>query len=132
MEEFEMILDIIVKILDGFSIIVLLWGVISAVKNFILARIINKTKMDVIRENTIIKNSLGSYILLSLEILIAADIIETILNPDLNDILILASVVVIRTVISFFLNKEIKDGGQGHYDVSVKAKNRLNDNKPFQ
>lgn len=126
---FETTLDIIVKVLDGFSIIVLLWGVISAGKNFILARIINKTKMDVIKENTIIKNSLGSYILLSLEILIAADIIKTILNPDLNDILILASVVVIRTVISFFLNKEIKDGDIAHYDVSVKAKNRLEANK---
>ncbi|MCM2139754.1 DUF1622 domain-containing protein [Vagococcus fluvialis] len=51
---------------------------------------------------------LGSYVLLSLEVLIASDIIETILNPSIEDILILAGVVVIRTAISYFLGKEME------------------------
>lgn len=109
MEYFHQILEILIAVLDGFSILVLLWGVISAAKGFVVTRFKSKSKRDIIRENTIIKNSLGSYILLSLEILIAADIISTILNPNLNDIIILGATVLIRTVISFFLNKEIKD-----------------------
>lgn len=129
MEQFQQVLEILITVLDGFSIFVLVWGVIGAAKNFVVARIVNKTKMDVIRENTIIKNSLGSYILLSLEILIAADIISTILNPNLNDIIILGATVLIRTIISFFLNKEIKDENEGHYAVSVKAKDRISETK---
>lgn len=54
------------------------------------------------------KMYLGSYVLLSLEVLIASDIIETILNPPIEDILILAGVVVIRTAISYFLGKEME------------------------
>ncbi|RCX14205.1 uncharacterized protein DUF1622 [Vagococcus fluvialis] len=54
------------------------------------------------------KMYLGSYVLLSLEVLIASDIIETILNPSIEDILILAGVVVIRTAISYFLGKEME------------------------
>ena len=50
---------------------------------------------------------LGGYILLSLEILISAGIIESIIKPTLQDIFQLAALVVIRTIISYFLNKEI-------------------------
>ena len=50
---------------------------------------------------------LGQYLLLGLELLIASDIIETIVNPGLNELLQVGGVVVIRTVLSFFLNREI-------------------------
>lgn len=50
---------------------------------------------------------LGGYILLSLEILVSAGIIESIIKPTLQDIFQLAALVVIRTIISYFLNKEI-------------------------
>ncbi|HKL11066.1 MAG TPA: DUF1622 domain-containing protein, partial [Clostridia bacterium] len=52
--------------------------------------------------------ALGSYILLGLEILIVADIIETVINPAIEEIAILGAIVLIRTVISFFLDREIK------------------------
>ncbi len=64
--------------------------------------------MSAARENNFIRNFLGSYVLLGLEILIAADIIETIIHPTFADIVRLAVVVVIRTVISYFLNMEIE------------------------
>lgn len=121
MEIFNKILEILIAVLDGFSILVLLWGVLGAAKSFVVTRFTTKSKLEVIRENTIIKNSLGSYILLSLEILIAADIISTILNPNLNDIIILGATVLIRTIISFFLNKEIKDETEGNYAVNLSS-----------
>ena len=132
MNYFVQVMEFLITILHGFSILVLVWGVVSAAKNFFLSRIFSKTKIDAIRENSVTKNSLGSYILLSLEILIAADIIKTILNPDINDILILGSIVAIRTVISFFLTKEIQeesDGTNEHYQTSVKAKERIEDER---
>ncbi|MBO0476387.1 DUF1622 domain-containing protein [Vagococcus sp. DIV0080] len=63
---------------------------------------------EVSKRNNAVKIYLGSYVLLSLEVLIASDIIETILNPSIEDILILAGIVVIRTAISYFLGKEIE------------------------
>ena len=54
-----------------------------------------------------IKNDLGAYVLFSLEVLIAADIVESIIKPTFEDIGKLAALVVIRTVISYFLGKEI-------------------------
>ncbi|MNY65910.1 hypothetical protein D3C86_2032600 [compost metagenome] len=62
-----------------------------------------------------IKLEVGRYLLLGLEFLIASDIIDTILNPSFQDLGILAGTVVIRTGLSFFLNKEIEDVKQDLY-----------------
>lgn len=95
--------------LNVFSIIVLVWGVCLAGKDFIKSERQNQSRFTLTKMNTFIKNFLGSYILLSLEILIAADIIESIVKPTFQDILKLATLVIIRTVISYFLHKEIED-----------------------
>lgn len=97
-------------ILNFFSIFVLVWGVLKACVDFVRSEITTKNRYQIAKNNTLIKNYLGSYVLLSLEILIAADIIESIINPTFQDILKLGLVVLIRTVISYFLNMEIKEG----------------------
>ena len=51
----------------------------------------------------------ASYLLLGLEFLIASDILKTVLEPTLNELAILGGIVVLRTVLSVFLNKEIKE-----------------------
>ena len=51
----------------------------------------------------------GTYLLLGLEFLIASDILKTVLEPTLNELAILGGIVVLRTVLSVFLNKEIKE-----------------------
>lgn len=103
------ILDVIVIAIDLFSVAVLLYGTILCLKDFILTRIRLKEKQEEITRIAMIKNQLGFYILLGLEILIVGDIIETIVSPTFRDIALLAATVVIRTVISYFLNKEIQD-----------------------
>ncbi|EGT3617614.1 DUF1622 domain-containing protein [Clostridium perfringens] len=95
-------------IINTISIIVILWGVVLTLKDFLLSEIKSKDRIEAVKKITIVKNCLGTYILLGLEILICADIIESILNPTFHDIIVLASIVVIRTVISYFLNKEIE------------------------
>lgn len=47
--------------------------------------------------------------LLGLEFLIASDILKTVLEPTLNELAILGGIVVLRTILSVFLNREIKD-----------------------
>lgn len=101
--------DLFVLALNILSIIVLIWGVIIAGIDFIKNESTNHNRVYAARHNNFIKNYLGSYVLLSLEILIAADIIESIINPTTTDLFRLGAVVVIRTVISYFLHKEIED-----------------------
>jgi len=52
---------------------------------------------------------LGRYILSALELLIVSDIIHTALSLQLTDLLFLAALVLIRSMISFFLNREIRE-----------------------
>ena len=49
------------------------------------------------------------HLLLGLEFLIASDILKTVVDPTLDELAILGGVVVVRTVLSVFLNKEIKE-----------------------
>jgi uncharacterized membrane protein len=55
-----------------------------------------------------IRYDIGFHLLLGLEFLIAADIIRTIIRPSLEELAILGGLVAIRTVISYFLGKDIR------------------------
>ncbi len=99
------ILDWISLIIGILGIFVIIWGVISIFAKFLMKESSRNNKVCI--KNELLRHTLGSYLLLGLEILIAADIIKTIKNPELKEIAILASIVVIRTVISHFLDLEI-------------------------
>lgn len=56
---------------------------------------------------------LGAYILAGLEFLIVADILFTIVNRELQDLINLAIIAAVRTLISYFLGKELKELSEG-------------------
>ncbi|HEX2536248.1 MAG TPA: DUF1622 domain-containing protein [Chitinophagaceae bacterium] len=51
----------------------------------------------------------GTGLTLALELLLAADILETAVAPTWDDIGKLAAIAAIRTVLNYFLEKELKD-----------------------
>lgn len=115
----KLAMDTLVNILDYISlgigavgIFIVLWGVILGFIEFIRAQaaFFCKGNRPVPLEK--IRIDLGRYLLLGLEFLIAADIIRTIVKPSLEEVVVLVAIVAIRTVISFFLNKEIERLGQ--------------------
>jgi len=59
-------------------------------------------------EREALRHQLAYYLLLSLEFLIAADIIKTIIEPSLEELAILGGILAIRTVISLSLSWELK------------------------
>ena len=103
MELFVNILEISVNIVKFVSVLVLVGGLCLYLKDITLA-VISKNSENIKK----VKNKLGAIVLLGLEILIIADIVETIINPTFKDIGLLAAIVAIRTAISYFLNKEIE------------------------
>jgi len=108
-------MDTLVNILEYISIgigiigiFIVLWGVIVGLVEFIRAQITHLGKQRKALPLEQIRIDLGRYLLLGLEFLIAADIIHTILKPSLEEVAVLVAIVAIRTVISYFLNKEIE------------------------
>ena len=57
--------------------------------------------------NTEIRLYLGRFLALGLEFQIGADILSTAVAPTFDDVLLLGAIVVIRTVLNYFLSKEL-------------------------
>jgi uncharacterized membrane protein len=58
--------------------------------------------------NIEIRLFLGRYLALGLEFQIGADILSTAVAPTIDDVLLLGAIVVIRTVLNYFLSKELE------------------------
>lgn len=54
-----------------------------------------------------VRLGLGHKIIFGLEFLIIADVLRTLINPSFDDLLELGAIVLIRTVLSFFISKEL-------------------------
>ena len=72
-------------------------------------RVISKELLKRSYEYSDIRLDFTNKIVLALEFFIAADLIKSILQPTLNDVIILAVIVAIRTVVGYSLNSELKE-----------------------
>ncbi|MCM8761629.1 MAG: DUF1622 domain-containing protein, partial [Candidatus Omnitrophica bacterium] len=66
------------------------------------------SKVDKIKFNEVVRVKLGSYLVLGLEFFIAGDIVKTIITPTWESLGMLGAIVVIRTILSYFLTKDLK------------------------
>ena len=102
-------LNFLATIISVISLLIVTYGALIAFISFLineLMRFNGKYSPINIRK---LRATFGTYLLLGLEFLIASDILKTVLEPTLNELAILGGVVVLRTVLSVFLNKEIKE-----------------------
>jgi len=106
------ILSLVNYISDGISLIgiaIIIWGVLLTFAGFIRMEFTRLSKKKICTGREVLRNRFGSYLLLGLEFLIAADIVSTILHPTLEEILLLGGLVIIRTLIGQFLDRELAD-----------------------
>lgn len=61
-----------------------------------------------------IRLKLGRILALGLEFTVASDILRTAVAPTRQDILNLGAIVLLRTLLNYFLEREIKQGEQSH------------------
>jgi uncharacterized membrane protein len=90
------------------GIAVIVWGVFRTLIRAVILELTKCRLKHTCCEREGLRREFGSYLLLALEFLIAADIVGTISHPTLQEVAVLASIVAIRTVISFFLNREMQ------------------------
>jgi len=93
------LLEQLVLFIDLLGVFVILFGLGLALFKWFVSRVkINK-----------VRGVLGKYILLGLEIMIVSDIIHSFVQTDMDSLYMLGMIVLIRTVISYFLGKELEN-----------------------
>jgi uncharacterized membrane protein len=103
------VLDYLAWIIGALGVAIITWGIAVVTVHWIQLELCLVRRADRCRQREAIRHRLGSYLLLGLEFLIAADIVQTIRDPRLEEIAVLAGIVAIRTVISYFLDRELSD-----------------------
>ena len=97
-------IDIFATFVGLVGALIILTGVVRALKHFISLEMGERKNKD---SHNIIRYHLGVYLLLGLEFLVAADILETVFKPSLEQLGILGGIVIIRTALNYFLDKEL-------------------------
>ncbi len=101
-------LEWVISGIDLASIAIMLIGSLRFIVGFVQAEASGDAELRVRRIDRE-RMALGRYILSALELLIVSDIIHTALSLALADLLILGLLVLIRSAISFFLDREIRE-----------------------
>jgi len=107
MELLHRSINIIAIVISLFGSAIIIWGVIDAIIAFLKLKFASGRDLD-LEADIRMRQKLGSHLVLGLEIFIAADIISSVASPSWNKVGILAAIVGIRTVLSFFLTKELQ------------------------
>lgn len=104
MDYYRMIMQLIGTCVDALGVMIIVIGAAIATVRFLLGR---RTDFNLAYRSY--RQGLGRAILLGLEFLIAGDIIRTVVvAPTLENVLILALIVVIRTFLSMALQLEVE------------------------
>ena len=107
------IAEIGASIIGYTGILFIFLGFILSLKQYVSHVIWRKYSTDHVR------HTLGTYILIGLEFMVGQDIVETVLHTDRDHLINLGLIVIIRTVLDFFLSREITHLGErikkGHH-----------------
>ena len=107
MNTFRLVMEWVGLTFDAIGVLVIACGALIATGRLIMSRA-NQQQFDMQR----FRQDFGGAIVLGLEFLVAGDIIRTVaLAPTLTNVLVLAIIVLIRTVLSMALQVEI----EGHW-----------------
>jgi uncharacterized membrane protein len=90
------------------GIVIICWGVLLGLIDFLHIEFDRLRGVNIRNRRYLLRHHLGSYLLVGLEFLIAADVVRTIIQPTLMELAILGAIIAIRTAISFFLNMEMR------------------------
>ena len=94
--------DLMVRLIEACGAVVIMIGAVVAIVKFAVAL----TRRD-INQFSAVRLSLARFLVLGLEFQLAADVLRTAISPSFEEIGKLAAIATIRTVLNYFLNREI-------------------------
>ena len=92
-------------VIESIALLILAFAVVKAVKRLVL----HDRRMDREEKLSRVRLDLGIALALSLEFLLAADIVATAVSPSWDALGKLAAISAIRTFLNFFLEQEVKE-----------------------
>ena len=109
MEWLKGIFVLIAEIIDIIGIIILIFGFTKLLIKYLGKEFLKHPFRTPLTDIQKIRCELGIYILLSLDFLIASDIIHTIMDITTKQLIELSVMIVLRIAIGYFLGKEIEE-----------------------
>jgi uncharacterized membrane protein len=106
MDNFHFVINSLSFALNIIGVFITVWGIVLSLADFIKKEI--SRGKEVIQLNETIRIKLGSYLVLALEFFIASDIVRTIIIPTWQSLGMLGAIVIIRTILTHFLTKDLK------------------------
>ena len=103
---FTWLMDLVAQGFEALGAAILVVGVIWSV---VLAVMTARRSRSSAKAYLVARQAFGGTLLLGLEVLVAADLVRTVaISPTVDNVLVLALIVVIRTFLSFSLETEIE------------------------
>ncbi len=96
--------DLLVRLVEAAGALVIFVGALLATARFVVTAL--RRRQD--HEFTSVRLSLGRYLALGLELQLASDVLSTAIAPTFEEIGKLAAIAAIRTLLNYFLRKEIE------------------------
>lgn len=94
--------DLMVRLIEACGAVVIMIGAIVAIVKFA----VTLARRD-INQFSAVRLSLARFLVLGLEFQLAADVLRTAISPSFDEIGKLAAIATIRTLLNYFLNREI-------------------------
>lgn len=98
---------------DLVGVLVMVIGFVFAVMRFV-PTLWKLTGAAAIKEIQEIRCGLGTYLVFALELMIVSDLLHSIMSHEIEDLYFLGVLVALRTIIAYFLNKEIQELAEAH------------------
>ena len=93
--------DIVASVIMG-------WAFLVAVYDFVKGSF-GGVPAERIRRLQVVRCGLGVKLVFALELMIISDLLHTVVSRTMDDLMFLAALVLIRTIVAFFLNREIQE-----------------------
>ena len=93
-------------IVDLVGVMIMLLGFVIAVGRFVPTL---RKPAESIMEVQKIRCLLGIYLVFALELMIVSDLLHSVIERDLEDLYFLGAIVALRTLIAYFLGKDIQE-----------------------
>jgi len=106
--------ELIEVVLNGISLITIVYGVIISITQAARARRNFRGEHPM---HTRFRYLFGGWLVVALEVQLAADIVGTIVSPSTAHLIELGAIAVIRTFLNYFLSKELEEEREAQKEV---------------
>jgi uncharacterized membrane protein len=109
MHEIHLVLEWLAVIIDLTAVLIMVWAFVAAVVGLVRGSISAGDAHSRILNMQAARCGLGVKLVFALELMIISDLFHTIITRSVDDMILVGGLVVIRTAIAYFINKEISE-----------------------